>query len=117
MSHDDAQTQTMHGYGTHEEPSLAVITAMKEGRVVKRLPWAAGLPAEMVAQFTREATIVASLRHPHIVPVHSAGRFADGTPYVVLERLRGRTLAEAVELGPIPAAELTAILRGVASAL
>ena len=34
-----------------------------------------------------------------------------------MERLRGRTLGEALEVGPVPAADLASILRGVASAL
>ena len=97
MSHSDAQTRTMHGYERRAESSPAVIEAIEEGREVKRLPWAAGLPAEMLADFTREATTVAGLRHPHIVQVHAAGRLPDGTPYVVMERLRGRTLEQAME--------------------
>jgi hypothetical protein len=114
MSHSDAQTRTMHGYGTQEEASLA---ANEEGRVVRGFVWAAGLPAEVIARFTREATSVARLRHPHIVHVHCASRLADGTPHVVMEHLRGRTLEEAMEVGPVPVADLVPIVRGIASAL
>ena len=77
MSRNDAQTQTMHGYGTQVESSPAAIEAIEanvDGRVVRRFPWAAGLPAETLAHFTRDATIVARLRHPHVVQVHTAGR-------------------------------------------
>jgi len=115
MSHSGAQTQTIHGYGAQAESTSAAEIAGEHA--IRRFAWAAGLPAEMLADFTREATIVAQLRHPHIVQVHAAGALADGTPHVVMERLRGRTLEEALEAGPVPAAELAPILRGVASAL
>ena len=115
MSHNSAQSQTMHGYGTQAESSSPA--AIEDGRVIKHLPWASALPAEMLARFTREVTTVARLRHPHIVQVHAADRFADGTPYVVMERLRGRTLEQALERGPVPPADLAPILRGIASAL
>ena len=114
MSHSDAQTRTMHGYERRPESSPA---AIEEGREVKRLPWAAGLPAEMLALFTRDATTVAGLRHPHVAQVHAAGRLPDGTPYIVMERLRGRTLEQAMQVGPVPVADLAPILRGIASAL
>jgi len=115
MSHSSAQTQTIHGYGAQAESSSPA--EIEAEHAVRRFPWAAGQPAEMLADFTREATIVAQLRHPHIVQVHAAGKLADGTPHVVMERLRGRTLEEAMEVGPVPAAELVPILRGIASAL
>jgi hypothetical protein len=114
MSHNDEQTRTMHGYERRADSSAA---AIEEGREVKRFPLATGVPAEMLAHFTREATIVARLRHPHVAQVHVAGRLPDGTPYVVTERLRGRTLEEAMDAGPVPLADLVPILRGIASAL
>jgi serine/threonine protein kinase len=95
MSQISAQTRTLHGYGTQGEAPKAFETEAGSGparRVVKMFPWAAALPAEMVAHFTREATLVSHLRHPHIVQVEGAGRLANGTPYTVLERLEGKTL-------------------------
>ena len=67
------------------------------GRVVKLFTWAAGLPAQVVQDFTREAMTVADLRHPHVAQVLDAGTFGDGTPFVVMERLAGMTLDEAIE--------------------
>jgi serine/threonine-protein kinase len=86
-------------------------------RVIKLLRTAAGRAPEVVARFTHEATRVANLRHPHIVPVLDAGTLADGTAYVVMERLLGETLEETAEGRPLPTVELVSILRGVASAL
>ena len=59
MSHSDAQTQTMHGYGTQVEPTPAPIKAVEQART-------AGLPAVLLAQFTREPSTVARLRHPAV---------------------------------------------------
>ncbi len=47
---------------------------------------------EHVARFLQEARMMVALRHPNIVQVIDAGRFPDGTPFVVTEWLEGRTL-------------------------
>ena len=44
--------------------------------------------------FVREAMITARLEHPGIVPVHEAGRWANGDPYYVMKLVSGRTLKE-----------------------
>src|SRR5215216_6862186 len=44
------------------------------------------------ARFQREAKVVASLRHPNIVQVYDFDT-ADGHPYIVMEYLKGPTLA------------------------
>jgi len=41
-----------------------------------------------------EARALASLEHPGIVPIHDAGRLADGRIFYVMKRLEGRTLDE-----------------------
>ena len=87
------------------------------GRVVKLFTWAAGLPAQVVQDFTREAMRVADLHHPHVVQVLDAGTLGDGTPFAVMERLAGMTLDEAARGRSLPMAEVLPILRGVGSAL
>ncbi len=52
-------------------------------------------------RFEIEARAAASLNHPHIVAVHDSGDHG-GTPFIVMERLSGRTLAD--ELMARPAA-------------
>jgi serine/threonine protein kinase len=42
----------------------------------------------------REARAIASLEHPGIVPIHDAGRLADGRLFYVMKRVEGRTLRE-----------------------
>jgi serine/threonine protein kinase len=51
-------------------------------------------------RFDAEAKSAASLNHPNIVAVHDSGEY-DGTPYIVMERLPGRSLADLIERGPV----------------
>lgn len=46
------------------------------------------------ARFVTEAKITAQLPHPAIPPVYSIGNLADGTPWLSMKLIRGRTLAE-----------------------
>ena len=56
------------------------------------------------ARLLEEAEIAARLSHPNIVALLDAGRTEHG-PYLVLELLRGRTLADRLGSGPLSAAE------------
>jgi len=64
----------------------------------------------------REARAVAALQHPGIVTLFDLGRSAEGD-YLVLELLRGETLAEREARGPLPAREAGRIALAVARAL
>src|SRR3954462_13508045 len=44
-------------------------------------------------RFQTEAAVVAALNHPNIVAVYDSGE-QDGTPYLVMERLPGDSLAD-----------------------
>ena len=48
------------------------------------------------ARFLREASIQGQLEHPSIVPVHDIGSNPDGSPFLVMKRVRGRTLEEII---------------------
>jgi serine/threonine protein kinase len=56
------------------------------------------------------------LNHPHIVSVHDSGEHA-GTPYIVMERLSGQTLADVIATGLLPQPQVRSILDAVLSAL
>jgi serine/threonine protein kinase len=47
---------------------------------------------EAASRFLQEARLLARLKHPNIVRIIDFARLADGTPFVVMERLKGRTL-------------------------
>ena len=54
-----------------------------------------GVPGATVERrLNDEAGIVAALEHPGIVPIHDAGRLADGRLFYVMKRVRGATLPE-----------------------
>jgi serine/threonine-protein kinase len=61
------------------------------------------LDARHAERLQREAELIARLEHPNIVSVTDFGRAPDGRPYVVMERLRGRTLSALLrERGALP---------------
>jgi eukaryotic-like serine/threonine-protein kinase len=66
-----------------------------------------------------EARLAARLTHPHVVGVLDTGE-QDGRPFVVMERLSGRTLRDELQGGPMPAERVRdvglQVLRALAAA-
>lgn len=60
------------------------------------------LPGANAIRFITEAKITAKLPHPCIPPVHALGTLADGTPYLTMKYIRGRTLADELSVRPDP---------------
>lgn len=84
------------------------------------------LPAELTRQqefrdrFRREARTVAALSHPGVATLYDVGEDTTGgepTPFLVMEFVHGRTLAEALHEGPLPIARTVSIARDVTDAL
>ena len=67
-------------------------------------------------RFEREAKAVSSLNHPHICTLYDIGR-QDGVDFIVMEYVEGVTLAERLEKGPLPTAEVLEYGIQLASAL
>ncbi len=84
---------------------------------VKVLLGAGVTSGEAFARFRREAEIASRLGHPHIVQVLDFHTLPTGEPYIVLELLRGETLAQRLQRGPLQLDEAMAIARQVGSAL
>ncbi len=85
---------------------------------VKRLRVQAVDDPELRSRFEREARAAGMLAHPNIVEVFDAGE-SDGRPYLVMERLTGRSLADRLREGPLDqdeARELAAQLLGALAA-
>ncbi|MFV9635052.1 serine/threonine-protein kinase [Mycobacterium neumannii] len=72
--------------------------------------------ADMRRRFEEEARAAAGLNHPNIVSVHDSGEH-DGSPFIVMERLPGRTLQDEIETGPMPPARVRSMLHDVLGAL
>ncbi len=66
---------------------------------------------EVVARFMNEARAAAKIQSDHVARVMDVGRLADGTPFMVMERLNGTDLEALVETqGPRPAEEIADLL-------
>jgi serine/threonine protein kinase len=60
------------------------------------------LPGADPDRFVRESKITARLPHPGIPPVHALGTLADGSPFLAMKLIAGRTLAEEMKTGDRP---------------
>lgn len=67
-------------------------------------------------RFEDEARASAQLAHPHVVAVFDSGE-DDGTPFLVMERLSGRTLADEIRNGPLPLQRVQVLAEQILSAL
>ena len=59
--------------------------------------------AEMLARFVREAKLASKIKSDHVVRIIDVARLDSGEPYIVMELLEGRDLAELLaRQGPLP---------------
>ncbi|NUP06387.1 MAG: protein kinase [Polyangiaceae bacterium] len=72
---------------------------------------------KQVERFLAEAERMRSVRHPSLVPVLGAGCLPGGRPFIVMPRLRGRTLAARLVHGPVPFARALSLFEDVAQAV
>ena len=73
---------------------------------------------EAVTRLQHEAKVTGNLGHPNICEIYDMGRLEDGSPYVVMERLRGETLAQKIkDLGKVEPGPVVEIAMQVLSAL
>ena len=84
---------------------------------VKTLPPDLSSDPEALERLTREARLLASLDHPGIAVIHGMEEDARGARYLVLERVRGVTLAARLRSGPMPVAEALVLATQIAEAL
>ncbi|HVH48053.1 MAG TPA: serine/threonine-protein kinase [Labilithrix sp.] len=70
---------------------------------------------EVVARFEREAIAAAHIDHPNVAGATDFGRLPDGSCFLVLELLRGRSLRDEISKGPIPLGRALRLLRGIVS--
>ncbi len=71
---------------------------------------------DRIARFRREAQVLAAINHPGIASIYGLAE-QDSIRALVLEYVQGVTLAERIELGPVPLIEATAIARQLAEAV
>lgn len=119
---------------TELAPDLEVIRSIGRGSVaqvylaretgLKRLVAVKVLRRELASddvarkRFEREAQAAARINHPNITDIHRIGHLSDGVPYIVMEYIDGRTLADFVKAtGPMPVDAVRGLLADVAAAL
>lgn len=67
-------------------------------------------------RFYAEAEAAAALDHPGIVPIHEIGEH-DGEPFFSMGFVEGRSLAQRLVEGPLPALEAASVVKQVAEAV
>ena len=72
---------------------------------------------EAMTSFVTEAQTVAQLRHPGIVTIHDIGHRDDGTPFVVMEYIRGMNLTDRIRLGDLSHVESARLMSRIAEAV
>jgi len=78
-------------------------------------PEIAGYPVAL-DRFKREARAASALSHPHICTVYDVG-IHEGQPYLVMERMSGQTLRQAITPTPLAVDQVLALGQQVADAL
>ena len=107
------------GAGGMGEVFLAKDSRLGREVAIKVLPADVATDQDRLSRFEREARAVSALNHPHIVTLHEVGT-SDSGPYLVLERIEGRSIRELLDEGPLPIRRVltlgTQIAEGLAKA-
>jgi len=72
---------------------------------------------EVVARFEREAMAAAHIEHPNVAAATDFGKLADGSFFLVLEYIEGKSLRLAIARGPLELWRALHVVRQIAEAL
>lgn len=89
-----------------------------KGRTVALKILAADLSNDVAfrTRFQRESQAAAILQEPHVIPIHDWGEI-DGSLYIDMRLVKGQTLLELIETGPLEPSRAVGILNQVGAAL
>ena len=107
------------GVGGMGEVYRARDTRLDRTVAIKVLPEAFATDPSRLRRFEQESRSVAALNHPNILAVYDIGMH-EGSPYLVMEFLEGKTLRERLNEGALPVSKAVdfaqQIARGLAAA-
>src|SRR5262245_34473225 len=83
---------------------------------IKVLPADLAADSERLTRFEREARTASGLNHPNIVTIYEVGAF-DGTSFIAMELVEGKTVREILVQGPITLKRLLPLVAQAASGL
>jgi hypothetical protein len=104
------------GAGGMGEVYRATDTRLGRDVAIKVLPADVAGDADRLQRFEREARAVSALNHPNIVTLYEVGT-SDSGPYLVLEKIDGRTLRDAIDEAPLPVRRVLALGAQIAEGL
>ncbi len=104
------------GAGGMGEVYRATDTRLGRDVAIKVLPQAFSDDPARQARFEREARVLASLNHPNIAAIYEFGAI-DGIQFLVLELVKGVSLADRRMAGVMPVAEALRVCRDIAIGL
>ena len=105
--------------GVLGEGGMGIVYLAEHVHIRKRVAIKVLLPRwtsapDVVARFEREAVAAGAIAHPNVAAATDFGRLADGSFFLVLEYLEGRTLRDDLAAGAIAPARALEIARGIA---
>ena len=104
------------GAGGMGEVYRARDTRLARDVAIKVLPPELASDAERLARFEKEARTASALSHPNIVTIYEIGS-ADGSSYIAMELVDGKTLRGVLTFGPIPLKRILSIATQLAVGL
>lgn len=111
------ELESVLGHGGMAQVFLGTDRVLGRRIAVKVLSDRFASDGSFVARFRREAQSAAALNHPNVVGVFDTGS-DDGTHFIVMEYVRGKTLSEVIrEDAPLEPQRSVEIAEGVAEAL
>ena len=104
------------GAGGMGEVYRAKDTRLGREVAIKVLPAGVAADPERLQRFEREGQAVSALNHPNIVTLYEVGS-SDAGPYLVLEKIDGRSLRELLAEGPMPVRRILSLATQIAEGL
>jgi len=122
MSSDDLlggryRLENIAGHGGMATVFAATDTTLDRPVAVKILARRHDAGGVVEQRFRREAFAEARVVHPNVIAVHDIGETADGRPFIVMEFVEGRTLADLLAEGRLPSERVAMLGTGLARAL